>query len=126
LSPASGEPAPHRVRAPFNRRRLRRLAAGGLALALLASLVFALRLGLLLIDPGPAPPSPSVEGWMTPRYVARQFDVSPQFVARTLGIDPRHPQHRSIAAIARARNESPDALAARLAAAIAARAGEAR
>ena len=111
---------------PAGRRRLRAIISVGLALALLGALVFALRLGLLLLGAGPVAPSPPVERWMTPRYVARQFDVPAEFVARTLGIDPRDSRHRSIAAIARARGESAEALAARLATAIAERAGEGR
>ena len=56
-----------------------------LALAELAAAVFALRLALGLMAPAaPRPAAP--EGWMTPRDVARTWDLSPQAGAAALAI----------------------------------------
>lgn len=55
-----------------------------------------------------------IEGWMTLGYVAHSYHVPPHILFRALGMQPGPPEHRNIAALARTRGESVDAVAARL------------
>lgn len=67
-------------------RRAPRLALA-LAVALLVAAVFALRLTHAALNWHEVPHDQSIESWMTPRFVVRSWDVPPELVAETLGID---------------------------------------
>lgn len=103
-------PRVYRERGPA-RRRPRQVIAAALAIALIAAVIFLTRLAGLVVAP---PGDPRIEGWMTPRYVARRFEVAPDLVARTLGVTPGSARHKTIRAIARERGVAPGALAAEL------------
>lgn len=68
----------------MTRRRWLRL---GLAVALLLATLFLTRAVLLLSLWGPDPARP-VEGWMTPRYLVRVYDIPPEALAPALGLEP--------------------------------------
>ena len=90
------------------------------ALALVATLLFAVRLGAaLLYWSDPAHRDQPVAGWMTPGYVAHSWDLPPEAVQRALGpgTDLRG---RTLDEIAAAQGRDPAALVAALEAAIAA------
>lgn len=67
------------------------------------------------------PKDPPIAGWMTPRYVVRAWDVPPEVVATALGLEGSGIGRRiTLSELAADRGETPEALAARLEAAIAA------
>ena len=66
----------------MTRRRWLRL---GLAVALLLAMLFLLRAALVLSGWGPDPARP-VEGWMTPRYLVRVYEIPPETLAPALGL----------------------------------------
>ena len=65
----------------------RRLLSTGAVVAGLVALVFLIRAVLVLAGWGPDPARP-VEGWMTPRYLVRVYDLAPDQLSAVLGIDP--------------------------------------
>jgi hypothetical protein len=73
----------------------------GLALGI--ALLFALRLVLVVTLWGPAAERP-IQGWMTPRYVVRSYDLPPEAVAEVLGIEPGSAAGQSIESLARAQD----------------------
>ena len=83
----------------------RRVPLIGFLLAVLLLAVFLVRLTVAAVywsDPEHVRQSP--EHWMTPRYVARSWDMPPDRVAEALGLDPEtHPRRQTLAAIAEAR-----------------------
>lgn len=78
----------------------------GLALGLLVALMlagfFLVRSVAVLSGWGPDPERP-VEGWMTPRYLVRIYDLPPDLVAETLGIAAGSAPREPLEAIARRR-----------------------
>ena len=57
-------------------------------LALLASLFFGARAAMFHWDrPPPGDPAQPVAAWMTPRYIARTWDVPPDILLETLNIE---------------------------------------
>ena len=63
--------------------------------------------------PGP------VEGWMTPGYVQRSYDVAPDALARALGVEPGTARGQTLDEIAKARGLSLEALLAAVQAVVA-------
>ena len=59
----------------------------GLLVSAVVAMIFALRLAVLILGWGPDPARP-IEGWMTPRYVVRVYDLPPEDVSRVLGLSP--------------------------------------
>lgn len=85
------------------------------------ALVFAIKLGLTLLHWTAEPPQdPPLEGWMTPRFVARAWDVPPDVVARALEV-PQDGTGRRITldALAQSRGQTLPDLVKALEAAIA-------
>lgn len=84
------------------------IAAFGLAVGLfLAFSLHALWVVTHLADaPGP------VEGWMTPGYVQRSYDVAPEALAGALGVAPGTARGQTLEEIAKARGLSVEALLA--------------
>lgn len=68
-------------------RTRRRWLTAGAGVAGLVALVFLIRAVLVLAGWGPDPARP-VEGWMTPRYLVRVYDLAPDQLSEVLGIDP--------------------------------------
>lgn len=57
-------------------------------LALLASLFFGVRAAMFHWDrPGAGDPAQPIAAWMTPRYIARTWDVPPDILLETLNIE---------------------------------------
>ncbi|MDP2086993.1 MAG: hypothetical protein Q8K20_17505 [Gemmobacter sp.] len=61
--------------------------AAGMMVALLLATLFLARTVVLVAGWGPDPARP-VEGWMTPRYLVRVYDLPPDQVSDLLGIAP--------------------------------------
>jgi hypothetical protein len=78
------------------RRRWLRL---GLVVALLLATVFLIRAVLVLSGWGPDPARP-VEGWMTPRYLARVYAIPPEMLAPVLGLAPGEAPRESLETLA--------------------------
>lgn len=78
------------------RRRWLRL---GLAVALLLATLFAIRAVLLLSGWGPDPARP-VEGWMTPRYLVRVYDIPTEALAPALGLTQGDAPRETLEALA--------------------------
>lgn len=95
------------------------LLAAGFALALVLTLVFAVRLGLGALHWSAARDA-TIEGWMPVGHVARSWDVPRETLAEAIGIDPGSAPRQSLARIAATRGESLEAVIARIEAAIAA------
>lgn len=68
-------------------RRRRHLLLTGAVLAAVVAAMFLTRALLILAGWGPDPARP-VEGWMTPRYLVQVYDLPPDRLAETLGVDP--------------------------------------
>lgn len=107
--------------------RHHRVALIGFALALVVALVFAVRLTLFSIYwSDPAHRDQRIEGWMTPGYVARSWEVDPE-VIRSVLLPPEGaaPGSRpTLERIAEAEGIPLEDLVARLEAAIAEARGE--
>ena len=101
------------IRHLWARHRLLVLAFG---LAVLLTLFFALRLALATLywsDPAHLQQPP--ERWMTPGYVARSWQVSPQALATALGLEPdAAPRGQTLDDIAAAQGRRVDTLIAEL------------
>lgn len=82
-------------------RRRPWLAAAVLVAVLVAGLFLA-RTVALLAGWGPDPARP-VEGWMTPRYLVRVYDLPPERVSDVLGIAPGSAPRQPLEDIARQR-----------------------
>lgn len=91
-----------------------------LALAVLATVGFGLRLGVSTLRwSDPAVHDQPIAGWMTPRYVARSWEVPPEVVAEALALGRDGSGRRvTLEALAAQRGVSVASLAAALAAAI--------
>lgn len=84
------------------------------------ALVFAIKLGVALMHwaAGP-PPDPPLEGWMTPRFVAHNWDVPPDVVAQLLDMPQDGTGRRvTLEALAKSRGQSLSEMIADLEAAI--------
>jgi hypothetical protein len=53
-----------------------------------------------------------VEGWMTPGYVQRSYDVAPEALADALGVDPGTARGQTLNELAKARGLPGDVLLA--------------
>ena len=103
--------------------REHRLALTILAMGTAVALFFAVRLALFVVywaDPAHRQQSP--EGWMTPGYVARSWQVPRADVAGFLGLQPDGGRPPTLAEIAAVRGEPLPALLAELQTFLAARA----
>lgn len=97
-------------RNPLRQRAVLRLALAGF---LLLALFFALRLALL-VAAGPPDPSRPIEGWMTPRYIARAYDLPPESIAQTLGLEPGSTPRLPLARLAAAQGRDLSEILAQL------------
>ncbi|MBC7284472.1 hypothetical protein [Hoeflea sp.] len=86
-------------------------------LTLTLALVFTIRAGVFFVYWQHHEDEP-VEGWMTIRYVAKSYRVSPKLLHDALGLPQTGPDHRPLIKIARERNQPLDALTAQIIAAI--------
>lgn len=69
--------------------------------ALLVALFFAVRFAAFWVywsDPDRR--DAAIEGWMTPGYVARSYQVDPEVLRDVLGVSPKDGRHRSLKDIA--------------------------
>lgn len=80
------------------------------------ALVLACALGVraILHATGLAPHPPRIEGWMTPRLVARSLDVPPEVMARALGTAQMPGRRMTLDEIAAASGTTTEALADRI------------
>ena len=79
------------------RRRPRWLiAAFGLALVLFLAFTLHALWVVTHLDTSPGP----VQGWMTPGYVVRAYDIPPEVMAQTLGLDPGSARGKTLEEIA--------------------------
>ena len=103
-----------------HRAMIRRALLAVLALALIGTLIFAVRLATstaLWRDP-PQPNEP-IAGWMTPRYVARSWDVPPEVIAAALALEHDGSGRKiTLAELAAQRGTDPATLTAELTLAI--------
>lgn len=96
-----------------------RLALIAFLLALSLTTVFAVRFGVSsLYWADPAHRDVQIEGWMTPRYVARSYGVLPEIVGAALAITPQTAPGRTLREIATAQGKSLDQLSADILAAV--------
>ncbi|WP_157966215.1 hypothetical protein [Oceanibium sediminis] len=104
-------------RRPGRRHRLLVLA---FLLAAAVTVFFGVRMTVrALYWSDPAHSDQAVAGWMTPRYVARSWDVPPEVIAEALGVPLERPRRPlTLEDIASAQGESVEAVAARVEAAI--------
>ena len=79
--------------------RRRRWLRAGLAVAVLVAALFLARALLVLAGWGPDPSRP-VEGWMTPRYLVRVYDIAPDQLGPVLGLVPGSAPGQTLSAIA--------------------------
>lgn len=103
-------PPPHRARPrpPWQRPRLVALA---FLLALALCLFFLARLiGFALFWANPDHRNMPAEGWMTPGFVERSWDLPPQSLAPVIGSGPQRFRHQSLDDIARALGQPTPAL----------------
>jgi hypothetical protein len=78
------------------------MLAGLGALAVVICAAFLMRLGVLLWSGGPEDwATRPVEGWMTPRFLIRAYDIAPEALADLFGVDPRSLHGRPLRDIAR-------------------------
>lgn len=69
----------------------------------------------------PAKLDQPLQGWMTPRYVGRSYEVPPEVVQEAFALDrPKEPRRMSLDSIAAAQGITIDEMQARLDAAVAA------
>lgn len=81
--------------------REHRLLAAGFALALVATVVFAVRTAVFWVYwSDPAHRDQGLEGWMTPRYVAHSWGVDRDVVGGALGLAPGGGPRMTLAEIA--------------------------
>lgn len=105
----------------LTRFRQRPIATIVFLLAALIAVAFIVRGAMFAIWwSDPAHRDQAIEGWMTPRYVARSWDVAPTVVGDALGFDGPPARRRTLAEIAAERGVPLDDLAAAIEAAIAA------
>ncbi|GAB4386896.1 hypothetical protein [Albidovulum sp.] len=100
--------------------REHRLALLAFAAAALVTLFFLGRLIAFTIywsDPAHRRSAP--EGWMTPGYVARSWQIPREDLVRALGLAPRPDRPATLAEIARSRGVPPAAFLAEVAATLA-------
>lgn len=104
------------------RARLRRRPLALAAFVLLALLAAALMLRAVMVVVhmgGPAPAGlPPLEGWMTPRYVARIAGLPPEAMQQVLDLPAGDGRRVTLAEIAAARGEPLEAFLARIGAAL--------
>lgn len=86
-------------------------------LTLTLALVFTIRAGVFFVYWQHHEDEP-VEGWMTIRYVAKSYRVSPGILHDAIGLPRTGPDHRPLIKIARERDQPLDALTAQIIAAI--------
>ncbi|NKX43932.1 hypothetical protein [Roseicyclus persicicus] len=99
--------------------RHHRVALIGMGLALAVAAVFAVRLTLFTIYwADPAHRDQRIEGWMTPGYIARSWEVEPGVIRAALALEQGH--RPTLAQVAEAEGVPLPELIARLEAAIAA------
>lgn len=99
--------------------RHHRAALIGMGLALAVAVAFAVRLTIFtLYWADPAHRDQRIEGWMTPGYIARSWEVDPALIRATLALEPG--TRPTLAQIAAAEGIPLPDLIARLEAAIAA------
>lgn len=83
-----------------------RLLTVAFGLAVLVTLVFAVRLGISVAYwTNPANRDQPVEGWMPVGFVARSWQIPPEVLAEALGLDPDDRRRQTLYQIARARGE---------------------
>jgi hypothetical protein len=103
--------------------RYHRVALIGMGLALAVALAFAVRLTVFTIYwSDPAHRDQRIEGWMTPGYIARSWEVDPAVIRATLALEPG--TRPTLAQIAATEGVPLPDLIARLEAAIAAARGQ--
>lgn len=72
------------------------------AVAVVVCVAFLLRLGVLLWTGGPeAWADRPIEGWMTPGFLIRVYDIAPEDLAAAFGIDPSALRGKPLREIAR-------------------------
>jgi hypothetical protein len=84
------------------------IAAFGLALILF--IAFALHALWVVTHLGPSPGP--VQAWMTPGYIMRTYDIPPEVMAQTLGLDPGSARGKTLEEIAATQGVPLDALLA--------------
>lgn len=83
--------------------RKHRLLFPAFVVALLVTAFFAVRLLVFTVYwADPAHRGQPLEGWMTPRYVAHSYHLSPEVVRDVLDLDPGDGKRRTLAEIAEA------------------------
>jgi len=82
-------------------------------LTLTLALVFTIRAGVFFVYWQHHEDEP-VEGWMTIRYVAKSYRVSPKLLHDAIGLPQTGPDHRPLIKIAREQNQPLDALTAQI------------
>lgn len=81
---------PHKNPERLARQRamIRRVLLAVLALALIGTLFFAVRIATsTALWREPAEPDAPIAGWMTPRYIARSWDIPPDVIAAALALE---------------------------------------
>jgi len=84
--------------------------AAAFGLAALVTLAFVVKLGIVMVRQDAGRP---VEGWMTPRYLVRVYDLPSESLAQTLGLAMGEAPRETLDQIARRRGIAlPDLIAA--------------
>ena len=84
------------------------IAAFGLALILF--IAFALHALWVVTHLGPSPGP--VQAWMTPGYIMRTYDIPPEVMAQTLGLEPGSARGKTLEEVAATQGVPLDALLA--------------
>lgn len=84
------------------------IAAFGLALILFIAFALHALWVVTHLDPSPGP----VQAWMTPGYIMRTYDIPPEVMAQTLGLEPGSARGQTLEEIAATQGVPLDALLA--------------
>ena len=84
------------------------IAAFGLALILFIAFALHALWVVTHLDPSPGP----VQAWMTPGYIMRTYDIPPEVMTQTLGLEPGSARGKTLEEIAATQGVPLDALLA--------------